>query len=595
MGNGAHVGGGARIGQEQRLRERLLVEGRGQLLVDEELDALEGGALRQVDLGACAQALVEAAAAAGLDEPDAEAVLARVHQHLVLGDDEPVVVAGLDAQDAQPRERPEVDLDVVGRAVLAHDALLVEVEGDRLDLVSRGQGVEAHEARVQLARRGDDAHRGLLGADRLGRLLEQAHRLAVAVVGDLGEVLQARHVERLLVHGEGARREVLELEDDGVRAGSEVALERHRHAALRRLLLGETELVAERLEELAVLYHLSRDLEVVRAEAGEVLDGSLVERYAQHGLHHRATLDPAEELEVDLGLEGVRLVRDVGGEGPEGGDPLLAARSRLGEHALQRLVVARPHVVQPVEDAVEAPAVQAASRVADHVGDVAGAGAPDRGASEPSGTQEDEHEVQVEHVAAVVLPDLDRCARRRAADLERGRGRAVHEQDARAVVGEVPVVRDGLEDALFPALLQLVAPGLGIGVAHLPELADEGVAMVVALEGEEGAALGLRDEGIDLAQPPQVPALGLVFSLELGRRCGVARAGRHLGLGSRVARRLERQLSERGRARHAQAQEQQGRWGQAPAKARHLVCSTAEAMKDRTSARAALDPGPRVY
>ena len=58
-----------------------------------------------------------------------------------------------------------------------------------------------------------------------------------------------------------------------------------------------------------------------------------------------------------------------------------------------------------------------------------------------------------------------------------------------------------LRDAGCPGVAQLVARGVRVGVARLPEALDEGVALVVLLQREEGRALVLGQDRRDLREP----------------------------------------------------------------------------------------------
>ena len=91
-------------------------------------------------------------------------------------------------------------------------------------------------------------------------------------------------------------------------------------------------------------------------------------------------------------------------------------------------------------------------------------------------------------LAAVVVPDLDRPDDGRSSATRcRPSGGAVEQQHAGAVVLAGRRTRSApASSRCLPALPELVAGGVRVGVARLPEPLDEGVALVVLLEREEG-------------------------------------------------------------------------------------------------------------
>jgi len=204
-------------------------------------------ALRHLDLGARAQALGVAFAFARLDQIDVETVPAAVDQQLV---GRHLAAFGVEADHPQGVEvgvGAEVDLDVVGRAVLGQHELVVEVEADLLDLVARDQGVEAHEAGLQPALGRDQPQGGLPRLDRRRGLGEELLGARVLEGGQLVELVHQRHRKRQLLAEDGLRAQVFQLEDDPVLPRPQKALEGQRDRSRRRLL-GEAELVAEALE-----------------------------------------------------------------------------------------------------------------------------------------------------------------------------------------------------------------------------------------------------------------------------------------------------------------------------------------------------------
>ena len=233
-------------------------------------------------------------------------MLAGVEQDLVLGDDVSLGVLRLGSQHVHARKRAEIDLDVERRPVLGDRRLGVEIEDDAIDARTRQQRVEALEAGVQVAGGSHQPDRGVLAAHRLGRLLEQPHGLAVEVALDLGHLLHVGNPDVLLAQEHRLRRQVFELEHQRVVARPQVTLERHRDGGIARAVLREAELVAEGLEQLSVEHDLAGELEIVRAESGEVVDGGGRARDLQHRLHHGAALHPAQILDRHLGVEGGR-------------------------------------------------------------------------------------------------------------------------------------------------------------------------------------------------------------------------------------------------------------------------------------------------
>src|SRR6185295_15933677 len=77
----------------------------------------------------------------------------------------------------------------------------------------------------------------------------------------------------------------------------------------------------------------------------------------------------------------------------------------------------------------------------------------------------------------------------------------------------------------FPALLELVAGRLRKRIAHLPETADEGVALVVLAESQEGFALLGADQQGYFFEPLLVPRAQLRGGLRLCRRQGDGKDG----------------------------------------------------------------------
>ena len=87
----------------------------------------------------------------------------------------------------------------------------------------------------------------------------------------------------------------------------------------------------------------------------------------------------------------------------------------------------------------------------------------------------------------------------------------------------------GLAHQRLPALLELVARGVGIGIADAPEALDEGVALVVLLDGEEGLLLVLADQQRHRGEELLVLLGQRVDALVAPRRLGGAAGERGAG------------------------------------------------------------------
>jgi len=120
---------------------------------------------------------------------------------------------------------------------------------------------------------------------------------------------------------------------------------------------------------------------------------------------------------------------------------------------------------------------------------------------------------------------------------------AVDQQNLGAGVRQSPVLAAGAGNPLFPPLPHLVAAGPGHRIADLPELPDEGVALVAARELKEELAFLPGQEDRHFGEPH-----GVAPAEALGRRGGSGRGGR-----SHFPDRL---LSARGGCRDQQAGDQ---------------------------------------
>src|SRR6185295_900008 len=126
--------------------------------------------------------------------------------------------------------------------------------------------------------------------------------------------------------------------------------------------------------------------------------------------------------------------------------------------------------------------------------------APDRVGPGCVRTDEDEGRRADAVLVRAVTPDLERMDAESAVDLTAGRGLAMELIDPAAVV---ELARELLLDLLEPAPpfdLELVPRRLRVRVPRLPEPLDEGVALVVLLERQEGLLLRLGDQEQDVFQ-----------------------------------------------------------------------------------------------
>ena len=107
---------------------------------------------------------------------------------------------------------------------------------------------------------------------------------------------------------------------------------------------------------------------------------------------------------------------------------------------------------------------------------------------------EDDREAAPDALGMVVGPDLERQDGLGAARAEDVAGLAVNQQDVGAVLGDVAEALAGQLETLVPGVAQLVARGLGEGIADVPEALDEVVSLVVAGQREEDLALSLAHQ-----------------------------------------------------------------------------------------------------
>ena len=236
--------------------------------------------------------------------------------------------------------------------------------------------------------------------------------------------------------------------------------------ASRLAVVREIELVAEVLEQLAGQHHLAGEHEVVRAEPRELLDRGrrLRGTWSTVCITVRLWMRPRKSSSTWASKVG-RSLGHLRSERLEGGDPLFAPRSRLGEHAVR----GRSRTPSPCRAGRStSPSSRLPLMHARAIWMMFSSG-PDPGRQIlarplPRVLDEDQQEAEFDDVARLVEPHRHRHAGRGAAHLHGRVGRSVHQQDARPVVVEAVVLRLGGEDALVPVLLELVAAGLGIGV-----------------------------------------------------------------------------------------------------------------------------------
>ena len=504
MGHGAHVRHAGGRWKLDRLDERLLVEGRGQVLVQVELEPIQRRSFRNLDICPRTKAGDVARAAPGLDQPDREAMVAGVDRQLVPGQHLTVLADAFDPQGTGPGKVAEVELNAVGRVRLPEHRRFVEEEGDGRHSLALDNRVEANEAGEDLARGLQQPDVDGLGTHASGRLGQQLFALGCGP-GQRRQVGEPGDADVLLAAEEPPAVDVLDPQDQPVVAGPQIALKRQEQGSARRALFtgggGEAELVAERLEQFALPDDLANQDEVAGPVAGELADGDRGRIDANPSLDDRTALKPAEEVVVGVGSEEGRAGRQVGAGRRERGHPLFVARPRLRQHARELAPVLVSQAAHLVDDVLEQVAVDACFRTLDHAPDVAPPRRPDASFSEASRADEEQQEVEPDPVASLVHPDLGRYACRGAPDLDDAVRFAVNQQNLGARVRQAPIVPAGVGCPLLPALAHLVASGLGHRVAHLPELPNEGVPLVLARELEEEIAFLSRHEDRDLSQP----------------------------------------------------------------------------------------------
>src|SRR5205085_2557492 len=99
--------------------------------------------------------------------------------------------------------------------------------------------------------------------------------------------------------------------------------------------------------------------------------------------------------------------------------------------------------------------------------------------------EEEWKRMRLDLAAGGVEPDFDLRLPSLAEDQQPLAGFAVEQPETCARIGEPGEVRVDERHLLLPALAKRVAPGASIRIALAPEALDEGVALVVAPEGEK--------------------------------------------------------------------------------------------------------------
>ncbi len=375
---------------------------------------------------------------------------------------------------------------------------------------------------------------------------------------------------------DGVPVQIVHAQDQLELAGPEVPLGdqghgRHGVGVGVALLDRELEAVAEALEQPVVAgvrvrpQDLADQFEAVGTRAGEVGECRARRLDLDQGLDDRAALLAAREGHVERGLELRRAGGEVGGVGLEGAQPLVRGRfdrfELLADHPFVEEAERAAPVVQDLDDAqrvaeflllaagAEVLPAEAADPGAGQVGPAARLERADaEGLARYPGTPGADSQAPVEddrvlvgpqaaavdradhlaHVLEAVEPGFDLRGGPLGTDVHMDVGRAVQEVVARPfVVRAVEQLADHGEP-LVPVLPELVAGGVGVGVARLPELLDEGVPLVVLGQAEEGLDLVVRQQQQDLLDP--LPVVGG----QSGRiRLAAVVAGRALLLGGR--------------------------------------------------------------
>ncbi len=276
----------------------------------------------------------------------------------------------------------------------------------------------------------------------------------------------------------------------------------------------EVELVAEVLEQLPALQDLAVEDHVVGVGTAQGGLAGAARRHGDHALHRRAPLIAAGILDRHLGRQQLGARRDLRGVGVEGGHPLPRLFVGFGHHPLLEDVVSHPLAEHPADAAGDLIAVPAA--VGDRRQALIAAGAA-RAAGEQSGQAVDraphperpgapmavEHddELGADAVRMGVEPDLHGPDHVGAEGIDARAGRAVEQQDAGALVVQGAEHLLGQLDVGLPVILELVADGTPVGVPGFPEMHDEGVALIILLQGQESLQLVVGDQQIDRLQP----------------------------------------------------------------------------------------------
>ena len=550
--------------------EGFLVE-RGHLVGGaKDLELLQAAAFGDGDLRPHAKAVAVVMARDRFDDPDVETVGRTVDQVGVAGDLVAFGVVGDRAQHLTAGKFTQPHIDAVGRSPGREQVLVVQCEAHPVDRAGDSR-IEAQVAGHEFASRRDDPDRRLPGGQRPVRLGED--RLQVGLRPARGR-FDPRHLERFGVTPHRVAVQVVDAQDQLVFAGTKIALGDEGHGRLGftgRLAAFDRELeaVAEALEQpvgpgvRVRPQDLADQLEGVGTGAGEVGEGGAFRLDLNHGLDHGPALLAAREGDIERGGQFRRARGQVGRVGLERAQPLVGRGfdrfQLLADHPLVEEAEHAAPVVQDLDDpkrvaeflllaagAEVLPAetadsgarqVEPAARLEGRDAEFLARVPRPPGANteppveddrvlvmpEPAGEDRAHHLAQV---LEAVEPGLYAGRRAPGTDFHVNAGRPVQQVVTRPLVVRVLEQLADHGQALAPVLPELVARRVGVGVARLPELRDEGVPLVVLGQAEEGLDLLVAEQQGDLLGP--LPVLGRQV---LDRGLPAVLAGRPLLLG----------------------------------------------------------------
>ena len=513
IGHRPHVGGGAVVRQEDRQRPGGLVEGRQQGFVEVKLDPLHHVSLRHHDLRLRAQAFLVFLAGPRLGEAHREAVIAGVDQPLVGGEGRAGGVESFDAQDAGARCFAEVELDVPRRVLFDQDRHIVEGEDHFGDVFAGGQRFDAHHAGLPAAEQRRDLDGGFPIRD--GGIGFGQDAFGFAVINHRRH-LDRGHLEWLLGAVYLAAGQIFDFVDELVAARPQRAFEEQRQL-FRGLAGREVEFVAEAVEKLPVAQDLAGQQQVVRARLAQHRGRQLIARHQHVALDHGAALVAARETHLERGVEGHGIGRQIGRIGREGGRPLLLGNLRRFDDTAQdrhHPELAALRLVKG-ERRQEGPALlpaMALDEIAGQAGLVGGElidaveGLPQAVIADSPLFVEKQQELEPHGIALLVVPDFRRHQPGRAAHLDAFGGPAVGQKHPGAIVVQATEGFARLAHAAFVVFAVFVAAGIRVGIARFPETFDEGVTLVVLLDGQEELLLLLGDDRLHIVQP--LPVFG---------------------------------------------------------------------------------------